>query len=69
MQLTATGYGKLTNFAVRRCRKGCRRLQRLTSALLGRALITDSQMLTWMPCPTSVIGGKADMAQTCQYVR
>ena len=29
----------------------------------------DSQMLTWMRRPTSVIGGKADMARTCQYVR
>jgi hypothetical protein len=30
---------------------------------------TDSQMLTWMCRPMSVIGGKADMARTCQYVR
>ena len=28
-----------------------------------------SPMLTWMRRPTSVIGGKADMARTCQYVR
>ena len=26
-------------------------------------------MLTWMRRPTSVIGGKADTARTCQYVR
>jgi hypothetical protein len=26
-------------------------------------------MLTWMRRPTSVIGGKAVMARTCQYVR
>ena len=38
-------------------------------AELGRVLITDSQTLTWMCRPTSVIGGKADMARTCQYVR
>ena len=30
---------------------------------------TDSQMLTWMCRPTSVIGGKADMARACHYVR
>jgi uncharacterized protein YbjT (DUF2867 family) len=29
----------------------------------------DSQRLTWTRRPTSVIGGKADMARTCQYVR
>ena len=30
---------------------------------------SDSQMQTWMRRPTSVIGRKADMARTCQYVR
>jgi len=29
----------------------------------------DSQMLTWMCRPASVIGGKADMTLTSQYVR
>jgi hypothetical protein len=28
-----------------------------------------AKMLTWMCRPASVIGGKADMALTCQYVR
>jgi len=28
-----------------------------------------SQMLTWMRRPTSVIGSKADMARTYQYIR
>ena len=36
---------------------------------LGRELINDSQLLTWMCRPMSVIGGEADMARTCQYVR
>ena len=30
---------------------------------LGRVLITDSQMLTWVCRPTSVIGGKAVMGE------
>ena len=30
---------------------------------------TDSQTLTWMCLPTSIIGAKADMARTCQYDR
>ena len=33
---------------------------------LGRVLINRQ---TWMRRPTSVIGGKADMARICQYVR
>jgi hypothetical protein len=36
---------------------------------LGRVLINQQPMLTWMCRPTSVIGGKADMVRTCQYVR
>jgi hypothetical protein len=37
---------------------------------LGRVLINrTAKMLTWMRRPMSVIGGKADMARTCQYVR
>ena len=43
--------------------------ERELEAALRRVLITESQMLTWMCGPTSVIGGKADMARTCQYVR
>ena len=37
---------------------------------LGRVLNKrTAKMLTWMFRPRSVIGGKADMARTCQYVR
>ena len=36
---------------------------------LERVLINRQPMLTWMRGRTSVIGGKADMARTCQYVR
>ena len=39
---------------------------RLTSTLLGRVLITDSQMLTWMRRPNFRYW---DMTLTCQYVR
>ena len=42
---------------------------RSSASGLGRVLKTDSQMQTWMRRPTSVIGGKADMARTCRYVR
>ena len=35
----------------------------------ARAATWRSQMLAWVCRPTSVIGGKADMARTCQYVR
>ena len=31
--------------------------------------LNDALLLTWMRRPTSAIGGKADMARTCQYVR
>ena len=36
--------------------------------------VVDGEIVVTAPflpgcCPTSVIGGKADMAQTCQYVR
>ena len=30
---------------------------------------SKTQRLTWMRRPMSVIGGKADIARTCQYVR
>jgi hypothetical protein len=44
---------------------------RLGWSVLVRACThkTDSQKLTWMRRPTSVIGGKADKARIPQYVR
>jgi hypothetical protein len=55
--------------------RGARRLALIAASiplrLLPRACThkRTAKMLTWMCRPTSVIGGKADTARTCQYVR
>src|SRR4029078_2923874 len=63
--------GRFTWAWVQRTRSHYKKLERKRVSAEARACThkRTAKMLTWMCRPTSAIGGKADMARTCQYVR